>query len=374
MEEEKRLSFFPAVIFDDELRVFRLPKKQEGAQLAVKLGKTFSMLYSNPTLLQIEVLLKALEVHYLHFFYLQLAQNKMLFVERKDKAQYNVFILNETEIERGVVVTSHNSVSIITQRFVEDSLFDDRPNEKRYLREEHWFNYLSGQEQEYTFRTDPLYGLTFTDIGQYEGRIAWVHLLDLKKWVIQPENLLQEIQLFQQEFQELQEFPLTPTLQDLLDKVSTVAKVKGFQCLENGIAVALVETHELRDQLRNLPFPHRFLREAIWYYSNPQASNWSQYFVSISRTIYDFSVQITLHNPSKEHIEALITTLLTHPPSAQYEEDYLAVSRPILQGDKRNHSILLSFEQKNNSWYFFHKPIEKLQAKEVIQYVLDFIR
>ena len=174
--------------------------------------------------------------------------------------------------------------------------------------------------------------------------------------------------------QESVPIPLTSSHENLLNLVSSIAKVKDFQYLENGIAVAFLETHQLRQHLQNLPFPHRFLNEAAWHYSNPAVSDWSPYFLSICKTIYDIPFRITLHNPSIKHIEETIRTLLTHDPSADYTDDFLAVSQPTQQGDKTHRSILLTFERKNNSWHFFHKPIEKLQAKEVIQYVLDFIR
>jgi len=139
---------------------------ENGFLLGFKKNNNEAFLIENPTLKNIEEITSLLNTEDSNFLYVESPSFNRIFVHRKDKSQFNNRLLTNNEI-LSVVVTSKNLVCTIIQRFVEDNMFDNRKNEKRYLLKKNWYNYALEDSEPYC--TDPLYNLPLDIIGIWQA-------------------------------------------------------------------------------------------------------------------------------------------------------------------------------------------------------------
>ena len=330
------------------------------AVLAFKNGKNTSFIIENPTSEDVKNFSTLLEVGDLNFLYIKKSKD-LLYIKRGDKAYYSLcifdikellhtenkkkkiysrfikaffsrFIYSTTE-RKDCIVTNKNSVIIIAERYLENSLFDNRKNEIRYLKKENWYHYNESKEL-----IHPLQNRNLNEIGllQLPTSIIQIYTHDTIK--------LQPLDFYYHQFYEDYSFAIDSNLDETHIEIEKQLKnnISGtitiLKYLENSVLVDLSKSKDNLKKLKTISYSYRFLNENKWYIPlNLEKGNCKEYFITIQVIYNDQLLLFDINGYRKGGLNTILNDF------SEIETLSLVIARPMRHKEQRAKCISFHF-------------------------------
>lgn len=310
---------------------------KNGFLLGFKRNDKEAFLIENPTLKNIEEITLLLNTEDSNFLYLESAYFDRLYITRKDRSQFNHTLFANDEILTGIV-TSKNSVDIIAQRFLENSLFDDRENEKRYLLKKNWYNYSLEDAEPYYL--DPLYDLPIDMIG------IWRAQKDI--WQIYfPGTIDYSIPFFMNELKpdNLNLYHSVPPTENHFKTIESLESTLGISLyspvyLNNGILVHIPRGKETIAKLKKRSFTYRHLDYWGWYiYAGTNNKKQQEYTVSLDLVVEERELFLEIRGIQIDLLHQMAEMLFNS------DSGMLAIARPMRFKENKAKSIIIEYSE-----------------------------
>ncbi|WP_298777466.1 hypothetical protein [uncultured Polaribacter sp.] len=270
-----------------------------------------------------------LEAKEFNFLYLK-RNSDLLFATKTDKAFYSIYIITNT-CTKGCVITNKNSIKLISDRFIENSLFDGRKNEARYLKEENWFKYDKNEIIDH-----PLHNHSLEDIGKNLISLSLLEIdLENKSYLYNPEYYQKEI------FKDYtyintvkKDSPITQQIEKALDY-----RIESSYKELNKLYIEYPDTNISKKKLKKLPYNYRFLNENKWNITlRSIKQKLVEYFIVIKYTYKSNHYIFDIKGYDKSLFEHLIKYIET------FESLTIGIARPLRIYEQKSKSISINYD------------------------------
>jgi len=305
--------------------------KNNNTILACKYDSETSFYLENPSSDDLINFTDFLEVKEFNFLYLK-RNSDLLFAIRKDKAHYVVSLITNV-FSKECIITSKNSVKIIADRFIENSLFDGRKNEVRYLKDEHWYEYKEPDTLDHPLRNRPL-----EDIGK---NLVPLVILEI---YLNDKNHLQNPEYYKKELVKDYSYIEGENYSSIITKqIETTLDYKILSCYKepNKLFIDYPYTSIRKEKLKELPNTYRFLNECMWHLTlKTTQAIFKSYFINIQYTYESYSFLFEIKGYDRVVFEQLFgyTEIL--------EDLTIYVSRPMKLNEETSKSICIEYDPK----------------------------